>query len=79
MSDTLRPLGEVTEELEPLLFEMVHGHKLQKHEVFGIINQWIDAHYPDAIERYVDGGSPVLYYGPVEGLIRSRPLKKKTK
>lgn len=77
MNDTLRPLGEITDELEPLLFELVHNHKMQKHEVLALINQWIDVHYPGAIELYSEGGSPVFYYGPAEGLVRSKPARKK--
>ena len=63
----LRPLGDITQDLEPLLFEMVEKHDLQTHEILAIIKGWIDVHYPDANEEYLDGSSPVLKgikYGP---------------
>lgn len=57
----LRPLGDVTTDLEKIMWEMTLGHKLQVHEIFGIIAAWAEVHNPDAIEHYVDGTRPVLY------------------
>ena len=48
----LRKLGEITDDMEQYLFEMVEQHELQRHEVLGIIDYWIRYHYPDAIEVY---------------------------
>lgn len=66
----IRPLGDITTDMEKYLFEMFVDHELQKHEVFGIIDKWVDAHVekvPDAQEYYLDGTKPVLqgtFYGP---------------
>jgi hypothetical protein len=62
----MRPLGKITEDLEPLLFEMVINHKLQCHEILGIVYLWVQVHAPGAIEVYQDGSNPVLKYGPKE-------------
>lgn len=60
----LRPLGDITQDLEPLLFEMVDNHALQKGEVLALISVWIDIHYPLAIEVYEnDNTSPEMFYG----------------
>lgn len=58
----VRPLGDVTTDLEPLLFELVDIHKLQAHEVLGIIYAWISLHYPGAIEEFEDGTNPSFIY-----------------
>lgn len=67
MKSKLRPLGKITTDLEPLLYELVEGHELQLHEVFGILHAWASVHYPNSIEIYLDNSSPVLKgvnYGP---------------
>lgn len=59
----LRPLGDITEDLEPLWFEMLLDHKMQPHEVIGLFLLWQSAHVPDATECYeVDGSHPTWYY-----------------
>lgn len=61
----IRPLGQVTQDLEPLLFEMTQDHDLQKGEVLALVAAWIDIHMPEAIEVYVaDNSNPEYYYGP---------------
>lgn len=61
----LRPLGQITTDLEPLLIEMVESHEMQTHEILGIIFQYLQAHLPQATEVYTDdGSSPIFYYGP---------------
>jgi hypothetical protein len=58
----LRPLGDITTDMEPLLYKIAEtgnvdftrldglleecfkGHKLQLHELFGIINCWNNSH-----------------------------------
>lgn len=52
MSKKLRPVGKITEDMEPLLFELVEDHELQRHEVLGLINAWIETHYPGALEEF---------------------------
>jgi hypothetical protein len=69
MKKKLRPLGDITADLEPLLLEMTESHKMQVHEVLGVIHAYLMVHCPDAFEEYEDGsGSPVLWYGTKEKL-----------
>lgn len=66
MRKKLRPLGDITQDMEPLLFELTEKHSLQTHEILGIIKAWIDVHYPKANETYLDGTKPKLkgtFYG----------------
>lgn len=61
----IRPLGEITSDLETLYEEMIDDHGLQEHEILGLLHLWIMVHRPDAIERYVaDESRPELFYGP---------------
>lgn len=61
----LRPLGQITDDLEPLICELIDQHKLQMHEVLALIHGYIQCHFPEAIEIYEDDGSnPVFRYGP---------------
>lgn len=55
----LRPLGDITDAMEPLLEEMIDQHGLQKHEIQALIAGWVDLHRPGAIERYTDGNIPI--------------------
>jgi len=60
----MRPLGKITEEMEPLILEMVEEHEMQVHEILGIIYLYLQVHCPGAFETYdADGSSPVLMYG----------------
>lgn len=58
----IRPLGEITSDLEPLYFEMLLDHGLQRHEVVGLFLQWAETHML-GLETYMDGSHPV-FYGP---------------
>ena len=65
----LRALGDITDDLEPLLFEMTEGHKLQRQEILAIIDSWIVGHAPHANPTYTsDGSHPVVYIGHYSGL-----------
>ncbi len=64
MSKKLRPLGQITSDLEPLLEEMLTGHDLQWYEVLNIIHGYLMAHYPNNQEKYIDDSNPIFYYGP---------------
>lgn len=64
----LRPLGQITDDLEPLLTELTTNHKMQIHEVLGIVYGYLLAHCPNSIENYVDGTKPIYYYGHIEGI-----------
>jgi len=61
----IRPMGEITGDLEKLYEEMIDEHDLQLHEILGLLVLWCQVHRPDAIEKYVaDGTSPTIFYGP---------------
>lgn len=62
MGDKIRKLGEVTQDLEPLLMELV-DHELQHGEILHLILGWLSIHAPESRENYIDGTVPVFYYG----------------
>jgi len=71
-TNQLRPLGEVTGDLELILFEMSGTrkgqHGLQYGEVRALIHQWFKTHNPEAFEKYINKFSievdqPEDYYG----------------
>ena len=62
--DKLRPLGDITQDLEPLLLEMVEQHEMQWGEILHVIYGYLKVHCPDAREEYTSGGNPEFYYGP---------------
>ena len=65
----LRPLGEITGDLEPLILEMTDQHEMQVGEILALVYGYLQVHCPHAFEEYTDGsGKPVFYYGPKEGL-----------
>ncbi len=64
----LRPLGDITMDMEPLLFEMCQGHDLQHGEILGLVKTWLDIHFPSGKEEYFDNTNPVYYYGHKKGL-----------
>ena len=68
MKNKLRKLGDITVDMEPLLLELCVDHELQWHEVMGLVHAYLQTHCPDSQEKYVEGGSPVYYYGPKEGI-----------
>jgi len=65
MSSTnkIRPLGDITDDLEPLIEEMVYRHDMQWGEVLGIVHSYLMIHCPEAREEYIKGGHPKYYYG----------------
>lgn len=64
ITDLLRPMGDITADLELVLEEMIDGHDLQRGEVLALVYNWINVHRPACIEEYDDGtGSPVYSYG----------------
>lgn len=65
--NAIRPLGNITLELEKLLSEMIEDHDLQWGEILGLVHTWLQIHAPEAKEEYCDNGSnPIFYYGPVK-------------
>jgi hypothetical protein len=66
----IRPVGDITADLEPLLFELHMDHDMQHGEVLALINGWQKIHAPQQIEVYEDGTHPTLQvietmYGPI--------------
>lgn len=66
MKKKLRKLGDITSDLEPLILEMVVDHDLQYHEILGMIYFYLMSHCPGAKEKYIKGGSPIMFYGPAD-------------
>jgi len=64
MKKTLRPMGKITDQLEPLLLEMVEEHDMQMGEILNIIRGYLEIHAPSCVEIYEDESSPIFYYGP---------------
>lgn len=63
--NAIRPLGNITLELEKLLSEMIEDHDLQWGEILGLVHTWLQIHAPEAREEYCsDNSSPIFYYGP---------------
>ncbi len=60
----IRPLGDVTQDLEKVLTEMSFSHDLQHGEVIALVHAWLQIHAPSQREEYILGGNPILYYGP---------------
>ena len=65
---SLRPLGDITDQMEPLLRELGLVHKLQRNEILYLISGYIDAHMPECVEQYTDGTKSVVYVGHMDGL-----------
>lgn len=59
----IRPMGQITEDLEPLILEMIEQHELQWHEILAIIHGYLMVHCPQGQEQYTEGGNPKYYYG----------------
>lgn len=64
MKKKIRPLGQITQDMEELLLEMTEQHELQWHEVLYLVHGYLVVHCPDAQEEYDEGGNPIFYYGP---------------
>lgn len=65
----LRPLGQITGDMEPLLLEMACQHDMQWHEILAIIHAYLAVHCPAQQERYTaDNTTPVYFYGHKDGL-----------
>jgi hypothetical protein len=51
----MRRLGNITDNLEKILREMVGEHEMQRHEIIGMINAYLETHCPECLENYTDG------------------------
>ena len=65
---TIRPLGDVTSDLEEILLEMTWQHGLQWGEVLHLVHGYLSIHCPGDREEYDDGGHPEFYYGYPRGM-----------
>jgi hypothetical protein len=72
----VRPLGDVTTDLEPFLLEMAYDHDLQHGEILNILRGYLEIHAPDQKEQYTDGTEPIFYYGHREAYERRRTKRK---
>lgn len=72
MAKKMRPMGKILLDMELLLDELVIDHDLQMGDVLALIKNHLDVHNPDCIECYTEGGNPIYYYGPEEGLYGKR-------
>lgn len=59
----LRPLGDITGDLEPLMIEMAEQHNLQWGEILALVHSYLTVHLPDNQELYEDDTRPVYFYG----------------
>lgn len=59
----IRPLGQITDDLEPLLLELAINHEMQWNEILAIIHSYLMVHCPANQEEYSDGSHPEFYYG----------------
>lgn len=64
----LRPVGDITLDMEPLLCELALEHELQMGEILGLVKSYLEIHVPDCKEEYTDGTNPVYFYGHKKGL-----------
>jgi hypothetical protein len=64
---TIRPLGDVLLDMEPLLQEMTDAHGLQWGDTLQLVYNYLMVHCPEAREQYTVGGHPEFYYGPKKG------------
>ena len=60
----IRPLGQITTDLEKLLYELHIDHDLQHGEVLYLINGWQHIHVPQQIETYTKDKTHPVLYGP---------------
>jgi hypothetical protein len=67
----MKRMGDVMFDIEEVIGkQMIEKHDLQKGEALSLINDYIDVHYPGAIEEYQDGTNPIYFYGPLETFVK---------
>lgn len=57
-------------DVEYMVKQMVEEHDMQKGEIMALVSQYIDVHYPGAIEEYQDDSNPIFFYGPKESFYK---------
>lgn len=60
----MRTMGDILLDLEKLMDEFYLQHDLQTGDVMSLVYNMSIVHYPENIEEYTDGTSPIFYYGP---------------
>jgi hypothetical protein len=73
-----RRLGDILLDMEPLIQEAMDDHDLQWGDMLGLIYTYLQVHYPDHKEVYIENGkSPVFFYGPEESIDEKRRARRK--
>lgn len=65
----IRPLGDITGDMEILMQELMYEHECQWHEVLALVHGYLQSHYPEGQETYnSDKSHPVFFYGHRDSL-----------
>ena len=75
MAKKLQPLGKILLDLEVILDKMYIDHDMQLGDVLNLVYGHTKIHNPKAIEEYLDGSNPIMYYGPKEGIQNGKRKK----
>lgn len=73
----LRPFGDIWLDMEPFILEMFEAHDIQHGDFLGQMDYYLQSHLPGYREKYLDGTSPMFYYGPKEHLPPKGRAKKR--
>lgn len=71
MAKKIEKLGDIMHELEAVIGKMIDQHDLQRHEVLGLVDNYIKFHYPNATEEFEDGTKPFTFFGHIDGAKRA--------
>lgn len=76
---SIRPLGDILLEMEPLIQEAMDSHDLQWGDMLSLIYGYLMVHYPYAEEEYEDDTRPVFWYGHRDKLVKLLEKKRAKK
>jgi hypothetical protein len=68
MKKKIRPLGQIMNDIEPLLLEMTENQDLEWYEVMNLIYGYLQTHCSGQEIYIEDNSHPVFYYGHRKGL-----------
>lgn len=68
---------ELQARLKKLAKELAHEHEMQMGDILSLVYNYLRVHFPDCIEVYEDGSSPIFEYKAWEYLYRERDLLKR--
>lgn len=71
MGKKIEKMGDVMLQLEKVVAKMIDQHDLQRHEVLGLVDNYIKFHYPNASEEFADGTKPFVFFGHIDGAKRA--------